>query len=159
MSPCFEPHIIRVGFICEEPLVCGPERTLYASFIESIAIYIGLRTCLLLFEMVYKYLMLLLEHNRREFAESLFGTTYFQDGLFWSKEQLVCGSQRTHYPSCIVNNVMYDSLLTCILMFRMYYIYLMVLQQLKRRRLNEPLFRTTYLQRGFYLRRATCLWS
>ena len=127
MSPCLEPPMIRVGFFfSKEPLVCGPQRTLYASFIESIVMYIGLR------------LMMLFEQKRRQLDELLFGATYHQGGRCWSKEPLVCGPQRTLYPSLVVTIVIYNSLLICLLMFRMHYKYLTMAQEYKQMILDEP---------------------
>ena len=194
MSHCLEPPIVRVGFFwSNEPLVCDPQRTLYPSLIGNIVIYNSLLTCLLMFRMDYKYLMMLQEKKRRRLDEPLFvmyiglrtcllrfemvynlmmlpkqkgrpldeplfGTTYHHGGLFWIKEPLDFYPYRTFYPSLIRNTVIYNSLLTCLVMLRMDYKYLMMLQEKKRRRLDEPLFGTTYRQSGLFLeQRATCL--
>jgi hypothetical protein len=79
--------------------------------------------------MVYKYLMMVFELKRRQLDDPLLETTYYQGGFFFSKEPLVCGPQRTLYPSLIGNIVLYTSLLTCLLMFTMDYKSLMMLPE------------------------------
>ena len=48
-------------------------------------------TCVLMFRMYYKYVMMLLEEKQRGLDEPPFGTTNHQSGLLFSKEPLVGG--------------------------------------------------------------------
>ena len=151
MRCCLGPPIIREGvFWSKEPLVCGPQRTLYPSCIVNNVIYNCLSTCLLMFRMDYKQLMMLQEWKRRRVDKPLFGTTFDQSGLF-CKQPLVCGPQRSFYACCIESSVIYIGLRTYLLLFKLGYKYLMMLLEQKRRQLDESLFGTTYDQGGLFL--------
>ena len=149
MIRCQGPPIIRVAFFSKEPLVCGPQRTLYPSLIGNIVLYTSLLTCLLMFTMDYKSLMMLPEQKGRRLDEPRLAPPIIRVGFFFSKEPLVCLPYRTLNPTFIENIVMYIALAICLLMFRMVYMYLMMLFENNGDQVS-PCLAPTIIRVGFF---------